>query len=134
MGAVLCSDQVEAPMGKHGSTFGGNPLSCAAAIAAIDYMMENRLDEQAREKGEHFVDKLKSSLPVNVREIRHLGLMIGIELKEKSTPHILKLIEKGVLALPAGPTVLRFLPPLTISHEELDFVAQKVMHVLAANS
>jgi acetylornithine/LysW-gamma-L-lysine aminotransferase len=97
-------------------------------------MLENRLEEQASEKGDYLVGKLKSSLPANVREVRHLGLMVGIELKEKSTPHILKLIEKGVLTLPAGPTVLRLLPPLTISHEELDFVAEKTVQVLTANS
>lgn len=130
MGAVLCSEKVEPPMGKHGSTFGGNPLACAAAIAAIDYMVENRLDEQAREKGDHFVGKLGGHAFANVREIRHLGLMIGIELKEKSTPYLAKLMEKGVLALPAGATVLRFLPPLTISYEEMDFVLEKLTEVL----
>lgn len=130
MGAVLCSEKVEPPMGKHGSTFGGNPLACAAAIAAIDYMVENRLDEQAREKGDHFVGKLGGHAFANVREIRHLGLMIGIELKEKSTPYLAKLMEKGVLALPAGATVLRFLPPLTISYEEIDFVLEKLTEVL----
>lgn len=130
MGAVLCSEKVEPPMGKHGSTFGGNPLACAAAIAAIDYMVENRLDEQAREKGDHFVGKLSGCAFANVREIRHLGLMIGIELKEKSTPYLAKLMEKGVLALPAGATVLRFLPPLTISYEEMDFVLEKLTEVL----
>lgn len=130
MGAVLCSEKVEPPMGKHGSTFGGNPLACAAAIAAIDYMVENRLDEQAREKGDHFVGKLSGHAFANVREIRHLGLMMGIELKEKSTPYLAKLMEKGVLALPAGATVLRFLPPLTISYEELDFVLGKLTEVL----
>ncbi|MBI2090786.1 MAG: acetylornithine/succinylornithine family transaminase [Deltaproteobacteria bacterium] len=130
MGAVLCSEKVEPPMGKHGSTFGGNPLACAAAIAAIDYMVENRLDEQAREKGDHFVGKLSGHAFANVREIRHLGLMIGIELKEKSTPYLAKLMEKGVLALPAGATVLRFLPPLTISYEEMDFVLEKLTEVL----
>lgn len=130
MGAVLCSEKVEPPMGKHGSTFGGNPLACAAAIAAIDYMVENRLDEQAREKGDHFVGKLSGHAFANVREIRHLGLMIGIELKEKSTPYLAKLMEKGVLALPAGATVLRFLPPLTISYEEMDFVLGKLTEVL----
>ena len=134
MGAVLCSDKVEPPMGKHGSTFGGNPLACAAAIAAIDYMVENRLDEQAREKGDHFVGKLGGHAFANVREIRHLGLMIGIELKEKSTPYLAKLMEKGVLALPAGATVLRFLPPLTISYEEMDFVLGKLTEVLLAKN
>ena len=130
MGAVLCSDKIEAPVGKHGSTFGGNPLVCAAAIAAIDYMLENRLDEQARAKGDYFVEKIGQHSFANVREIRHLGLMIGIELKDKSTPYLLKLMEKGVLALPAGATVLRLLPPLTISYEDLDFVAEQLARVL----
>lgn len=133
MGAVLCSDKVQIPFGKHGSTFGGNPLACAAAIAAIDYMLENRLDEQAKDKGDYFVGKLKEHEFANVREVRNLGLMIGIELKEKSTPYILKLIEKGVLAMPAGATVLRLLPPLTIGKEELDFVVEKLVEVLVAN-
>ncbi len=134
MGAVLCSDKVQIPFGKHGSTFGGNPLACAAAIAAIDYMLENRLDEQAKDKGDYFVGKLKEHEFANVREVRNLGLMIGIELKEKSTPYILKLIEKGVLAMPAGATVLRLLPPLTISKVELDFVVEKLVEVLATNN
>lgn len=130
MGAVLCSGKIEAPVGKHGSTFGGNPLVCATASAAIDYMMETRLDEQAREKGDYFVAKLKEHSFANLREIRHLGLMIGVELKEKSTPYLVKLMEGGVLALPAGPTVLRFLPPLTIGYEELDYVLGKLAEVL----
>ena len=134
MGAVLCSDKVAVPMGKHGSTFGGNPLACAAGIAAIDYMVENRLDEQARAKGGYLISRLKSCEPGVVREIRHLGLMIGIELKTKSTPHLIKLMEKGVLALPAGATVLRLLPPLTISNEELDVVAERLVEVLSTDS
>ena len=108
-------------------------MACAAAIAAIDYMLENRLDEQAKDKGDYFVGKLKGHEFANVREVRNLGLMIGIELKEKSTPYISKLIEKGVLAMPAGATVLRLLPPLTIGKEELDFVVEKLVEVLAAN-
>ncbi len=131
MGAVLCSDKVAVPIGKHGSTFGGNPLACAAAIAAIDYMVENKLDQQALEKGEYFINRLQEHQLGKVREIRHLGLMIGIELKEKSTPYILKLIDKGILALPAGATVLRLLPPLTISGEELDIVAARLVEVLS---
>lgn len=109
-------------------------MACAAAIAAIDYMLENRLDEQAKDKGDYFVGKLKEHEFANVREVRNLGLMIGIELKEKSTPYILKLIEKGVLAMPAGATVLRLLPPLTISKVELDFVVEKLVEVLATNN
>ena len=132
MGAVVCSGKIQPPMGKHGSTFGGNPLACAAGIAAIDFMLESKLDEQARNKGDFFVGKLKRHKFANVREIRHLGLMIGVELKEKSQPYLVKLMEQGVLAMPAGATLLRFLPPLVITKEELDFVARKVIEVLPA--
>lgn len=130
MGAVVCSEKVQPPMGKHGSTFGGNPLACAAGIAAIDFMVENKLADQARDKGEYFIGKLSQHKFANVREIRHLGLMVGMELKEKGHPYLVKLMEHGVLAMPAGATVLRFLPPLTITKEELDFVADKVAAVL----
>jgi acetylornithine/LysW-gamma-L-lysine aminotransferase len=131
MGAVVCSDKVQPPLGKHGSTFGGNPLACAAGVATIDFMLENRLADQARDKSEHFVGKLKAQRFAKVREIRHLGLMVGMELKEKVQPYLVKLMDEGVLAMPAGATVLRFLPPLTISREDLDRVAQKVSAVLA---
>jgi LysW-gamma-L-lysine/LysW-L-ornithine aminotransferase len=130
MGAVVCSDKIQPPLGKHGSTFGGNPLACAAGLAAIDFMVETRLADQARDKGEYFVGKLKRQVFPNVREIRHLGLMVGIELKEKAQPYLVKLMELGVLAMPAGATVLRFLPPLTISRDDLDIVADKVIEVL----
>jgi acetylornithine/LysW-gamma-L-lysine aminotransferase len=130
MGAVICSEKIQPPMGKHGSTFGGNPLACAAGIAAIDFMVASGLAEQAREKGDYFVGKLQQQNFANVREIRHLGLMVGIELKEKGQPYLVKLMERGVLAMPAGATVLRFLPPLTISDQELAVVADQVTEVL----
>ena len=130
MGAVLCSGKIQPPTGKHGSTFGGNPLACAAGHAAIEFMIDSELADQAREKGDYFVGKLSQQQFANVREIRHLGLMVGMELKEKGQPYLVKLMDHGVLAMPAGATVLRFLPPLTISKEELDFVAAKVIEVL----
>ncbi|MAG08083.1 aspartate aminotransferase family protein [Candidatus Woesearchaeota archaeon] len=133
MGAVLCSDKVEVPKQKHGTTFGGNPLACAAANAAIDFMLENKLDKQAEEKGKYLFNKLREAgidKLEKVREVRHLGLFLGIELKEKSREYIEKLMELGVLALPAGATVIRLLPPLTISYEGLDFVIDKLIKVL----
>jgi len=130
MGATVCSDKIQTPVGKHGSTFGGSPLVCAAGSAAIDFMRDNKLDEQAKQKGDYFAGKLKQHSFANVRDIRHLGLMVGIELKEKSQPYLVKLMESGILAMPAGATVMRFLPPLTISFEELEFVAEKVAAVL----
>lgn len=131
MGAILCSDRIDVAVGKHGSTFGGNPLACAAALAAIDFMIENKLDEQARQKGEYLFEKLGKYPSPRVREVRHLGLMFGLELKEKVQPIILDLMKDGILAFPAGTTVLRLLPPLTISYEELDTVASAVIRVLA---
>jgi len=133
MGAVLCSEKLEIPSGKHGSTFGGNPLACAAAIAALNFMITNQLDIQAAEKGNYFMKKLKKYEFPNVREIRQLGLMIGIELKEKVKPYLIELMELGVLALPAGSLVLRLLPPLTIRFDEVDEVVDKIIHVLKAS-
>ena len=130
MGAVVCSDKVKIPVGKHGSTFGGNPVACAGALAAIDFMIENRLDEQAKQKGDYFVGKLRNFRLPRVKEIRYLGLMIGIELKDEVNFTISKLMEKGVLVFPAGSNVIRLLPPLTISYKELDIVAEKLREVL----
>lgn len=130
MGAILCSDKIELDASKHGSTFGGNPLSCAAAIAAIDYMLEHKLDQQAKEKGQYFISQVKSHNLYKVKELRHLGLMIGIELGEEVKPYIFELMNAGVLVLPAGSTVIRLLPPLTIGYEELDFVVEKLVEAL----
>ncbi len=131
MGAVLTSDRVIPVVGMHGSTFGGNPLASAAALATIDYMQEHKLADQAREMGDYFANRFRANQPARVRELRQIGLMIGIELKEKATPYLMALMEKGVLALSAGPTVIRLLPPLTISRDEIDSVVGKLLNVLA---
>ncbi len=131
MGAVLCSDKIKIEKGKHGTTFGGNPLACAAGLAAIDFMIENKLWEQAEAKGKYFKEKLEKHNLSKVREIRIIGLMIGIELKDKSQPVIVELLSKGIISLPAGTTVLRLLPPLVISYEDLDTVVDKLAEVLA---
>ncbi|KAF0213593.1 MAG: acetylornithine aminotransferase [Ignavibacteria bacterium] len=130
MGAILCSDKIQIEKGKHGSTFGGNPLACAAGTASIDYMIDNKLWEQAEAKGKYFKEKLSAHQLSKVREIRVIGLMIGIELKDKSQPIIVELLEKGILSLPAGTTVLRLLPPLTISYEDLDKAVTILAEVL----
>lgn len=130
MGAVLCSEAIEVANGQHGSTFGGNPLACAAALAAIDVMLSENFAKMASEKGEYFRSQLGAINLPKIREIRQIGLMIGIELKEKVQPYLLSLMEEGVLALPAGQTVIRLLPPLTISNQELDLVAEKIIKVL----
>jgi acetylornithine/LysW-gamma-L-lysine aminotransferase len=130
MGAVVCSDKIEVPVGKHGTTFGANPLACAAGIAAVSFMKENRLDEQAAAKGAYMMEKLQKIRSDIIREIRGIGLMIGIDLKEKAKPFIVDLMERGVMTLPSGMTVIRLLPPLTIGTDELDFVAETLNAVV----
>ncbi|WKZ68464.1 MAG: acetylornithine/succinylornithine family transaminase [Melioribacteraceae bacterium] len=131
VGAVLCNDLLEVPAGKHGTTYGGNPLACAAGLASINFMLDNKLDERAAELGEYFISKLDINNLSKIREVRHMGLMIGIELKEKSKPYLEELMKRGILALPAGTTVIRMLPPLVITKEQLDKVAENLNEILA---
>ncbi|MFA7229102.1 MAG: acetylornithine/succinylornithine family transaminase [Melioribacteraceae bacterium] len=130
MGAILCSDKIKIEKSKHGSTFGGNPLACAAGIASIDFMRENKLWEVAESKGKYFKEKLEKYSLQKIREIRIVGLMIGIELKDKVQPVLQELLARRIIALPAGTTVLRMLPPLVISYEDLDTVVEKLAEVL----
>ena len=130
MGAVVCSARIDPGIGTHGSTFGGNPLACAAALAAIEFMQTQQLAEQARVRGDYFVSQFNAHLLERVRDVRQIGLMIGIELKEKATPYLQALLNQGILALPAGPTVIRLLPPLVITEAQLDTVIEKLRLVL----
>jgi len=133
IGAVLIGDKVQnLTPGVHGSTFGGNPLSCAAANAALDVMKEEDLPGKADEKGAYLMEKLKTIQSPNIREVRGLGLMIGIEMKQKVTPYIRALQEKKIIALNAGLTVIRLLPPLVISYEQIDHLVETLTEVLAS--
>ncbi|MYG81568.1 MAG: acetylornithine/succinylornithine family transaminase [Gemmatimonadetes bacterium] len=130
LGAVLANDRIRPPPGKHGTTFGGNPLVCAAALAAIEFMQAERLDEHAAALGGRFRERFEPSLPKRVRALRQVGLMIGVELRERCRPYIDALAEQGVLALPAGTTVIRLLPPLVITEEQIDEVVEVLVRVL----
>ena len=101
-------------------------------LAALDYLVSNHLPERADELGPWFMEQLKQIPSPLIREVRGLGLMVGIELKQKVTPYLQALMEKGVLALPAGLTVMRFLPPLVIPKDDLAVVASAVKEVLCA--
>jgi len=129
-GAILFPEKYKFSTGNHGSTFGGNPLTCAAALAAIEFMQENNLAGQAAEKGKYLLEKLEKIDSPKIRQVRGMGLLVGIELKEKVQPYIVALMEKGILALPAGSTVLRLLPPLVIEYEQLDEVVKQIEEVL----
>jgi acetylornithine/LysW-gamma-L-lysine aminotransferase len=131
MGAVLCNERIKVPLKSHTSTFGGNPVACAAALASIDVIEQEGLLERAKTLGAYFLEELNRIESGRIREARGLGLMIGLELKEKAGPYVQKLMENGVIALLAGATVIRLLPPLVISREEIDTVVDQLKRVLA---
>jgi acetylornithine/succinyldiaminopimelate/putrescine aminotransferase len=117
-------------LGEHSTTFSGSPLVCAAGCAAIDVLLDEKLTEKAAENGKYFKEKLEE-LQIKhsaIKEVRGIGLMLGIELKYDVQNLISKAMGKGVLVLSAGRTVIRFLPPLVITKEQID----KVITVLDA--
>lgn len=131
MGAVLIGEQVR-PLatGIHGSTFGGNPIACAAALATLDALETEHLPEQAATLGEQLLSGLRQIESPLIREARGLGLMAGIEIKQKVAPYLAALAERGVLALPAGVTVIRLLPPLVITSSQIERVLAALSEVL----
>ena len=109
-------------VGEHSSTFSGSPLVCAAACAAIDALVKGKLADRAANLGAYFkakLEELQAKYKI-VKEVRGLGLMLGMELRYDVRNIILKTMERGVLILDAGRTVLRFLPPLVIEKEQID--------------
>ncbi len=135
MGAIAYTEQVHEALypGAHGSTFGGNPLACAAGLAALRVYREEQLIERSAAMGQLLLERLHQALADRtvVREIRGLGLMVGIELREKVGRYLKALVEEhGVIVLPGGSNVLRLLPPLTISEEEIEAGVQAIAAVL----
>tara|TARA_B100000029_G_scaffold389840_1_gene386479 strand:- start:197415 stop:198590 length:1176 start_codon:yes stop_codon:yes gene_type:complete len=131
VGAVLCSDLVkEIPTMSHGSTFGGSPIICAAALGTLSVLQNSGIVQNAREMGIYFRERLETLDLRIIREIRGLGLMIGLELKSRVSPVLKGLMDHGILALPAGNTVLRFLPPLSITADDIDQVVDALKIVL----
>jgi acetylornithine/LysW-gamma-L-lysine aminotransferase len=114
------------PGGSHGSTFGGNPLACAAAIAAISTIRDEDLPSRAAEHGRWLLDALRALDNRAIREVRGLGLMVGVDLRGRATPVLKALQTRGVLALPAGFNVLRLLPPLVIDRATLTRVVNAI--------
>jgi acetylornithine/LysW-gamma-L-lysine aminotransferase len=131
MGAIVIGERVRTlEPAVHANTFGGNPLTSAAAVAAMDVYEEERIAEKAAELGAYLGGKLRGISSPLIREMRGLGLLVGIEIKQKATPYIAALAERGVLALPAGLNVIRLLPPLVITKPQLDRVAEQIAAVL----
>ena len=134
MGACLLGPRVgQLPVLSHGSTFGGNPLVCAAALATLQVLERDDLAGRARILGERARARLAAIPSPLIRQVRGMGLLIGVELKAKVTPVLQRLQAAGILALPAGSTVLRLLPPLVIGEEDLDRVVDSLAAVLLAS-
>ena len=109
-------------LGEHSTTFSGSPLVCAAGCAAIDALVEEKLTEKAASTGKYFKSRLAELQGKHkiIKEVRGLGLMLGVELRFDVLNIVLKCADKGVLILDAGRNVLRFLPPLVITKEQVD--------------
>jgi len=126
IGITVARDDVMSSfkVGDHSSTFGGNPLACAAACAAIDVVVEEKLPDRAATLGKYFKERLEVLREKHkiVREVRGLGLMIGMEFRFDVLNLILGSMRRGVLVLDAGRNILRFLPPLVITQEQIDQV------------
>ncbi|MBA0909157.1 MAG: acetylornithine/succinylornithine family transaminase [Nitrosarchaeum sp.] len=134
MGATIVRQDILASMskGEHSSTFGGNPLSCAAGIATLHALTQDGLIENSEKMGNYFregLEKLKAKHTI-IREIRGKGLMIGVELKFEVKDILMNLLKEGVLMLYSGRNILRILPPLVITREDITKVLETLDSVL----
>lgn len=124
IGAMLAKDEVAGAFqpGDHASTFGGNPLAAAAALAAMDVLLNDGVQENAASVGEYFKDQLKGLAEKYscVKEVRGMGLMLGMELSIEGKDIVAKCLEQGLLMNCTNGNVLRFLPPLVISEADVD--------------
>ena len=119
--------------GNHGSTFGGNPLACAAALAVIDTIEQESLCSRARILGDRILSGFNKSLTGNnqVKEIRGKGLMLAIELNEDAPNLVNDALEAGILINVAQGNVIRLLPPLTLTDEEADSIVESVSNLIS---
>lgn len=135
MGAVCLGPRVmesgRITRGIHGSSFGGNPLACAAALASLDILEQEALPERAAALGSLALERLRKLRTPLIREVRGRGLLLGIELSRRAQPYLEALFERGILVLQAGPNVIRLLPPLVITEAQLERVLVAVEEVLA---
>jgi LysW-gamma-L-lysine/LysW-L-ornithine aminotransferase len=119
IGATVATSEVERRFrGSHHSTFGGSPLACAAGLAALDVLVREKLAERAERLGQLAAEELARLPSSKVREVRGVGLIWGVELRDRAAPVLAALQEKGFLAISAGSTVVRLLPPLVISDDD----------------
>ncbi|MEM0951256.1 MAG: ornithine--oxo-acid transaminase [Cyanobacteria bacterium P01_H01_bin.74] len=119
--------------GDHGSTYGGNPLGCAVACAAIDVLLEEDLAERSKNLGQYFLERLKTIKSPLIQDIRGRGLLIGIELTQHARAFCESLKARGILCKETHDTVIRFAPPLIITQSDLDWAFEQIQAVLTHN-
>jgi len=133
MGATIASEELYNKMniGEHNTTFGGNPLVCAAANATIDIIIEEHLVENSANQGKKIIKKLSEFAKEHkiIREVRGRGLMIGIEYKKRTQEMIRKAENMGVLLLKTGLTVIRIVPPLNINDNQIERVLEVIYKI-----
>ncbi|RCV65206.1 acetylornithine/N-succinyldiaminopimelate aminotransferase [Methanophagales archaeon] len=130
IGAMLAKEGIEFEASEHGSTFGGNPLACATALAAINVIEAEKLVARSRELGEYFMDEVVVGSNPIVKELRGKGLMIAIELTKPCAEIVADALERGILINCTSNNVIRLVPPLVISKEELDAVISVLKEIL----
>ena len=138
VGAMVCSENVAETMsyGDHGSTYGGNPLACAASLASLNTILDEKFTEQAAEKGDFLKKKIKD-LSTDVSEIvdiRGQGLMIGVELSFGGRPVVEQMMHQGVLSNCTQGNVMRLVPPLVVTEEDLSTLAEVLISAIKKSS
>jgi predicted acetylornithine/succinylornithine family transaminase len=136
LGVTIAKDEIAKLFGygNHGSTFGGNPVSIAAGLAAVR-LVDDKLLENVKETGKYFMQRLKeleSKYPQRVKEVRGLGLMVGMELKDDGEAIVNRCFEQGILINCTQERVLRFLPPLTINNKDIDRLVNTLSKILSS--
>ncbi len=139
IGAMLATDRVAAAFtpGAHGSTQGGNPFACSAALATLETLLEDGyLLEHCRRMGERLVSGLKSLAPrrAAITEVRGLGLLVGLALSVPARPVAMTCFERGLLVIPTADTVIRLVPPLIVTQEEVDQAVDVIDAALGASA
>jgi len=131
IGATLCREWIAEDFGSHASTFSDGPVIAAAANATAETIVEEEIPANAAEMGDYLVDRLEAEIGDEVRDVRSEGLMVGIEVKRDAMKYLKQLaMGHQVLALPAGRTVLRLLPSLTITEDEVDEAIDAIVEVV----
>lgn len=133
VGATLVSESIAAriPLHLHTSTFGGNPLTCAGIVAVLKELEDGSMFQHIKQTGAYFLEQLRTLRHPSIADVRGIGLMLGIELRVPVTPILKSLQDHQVIAIPAGSTMVRFLPPYIVTEKEVDTVVEALKKIFS---